>query len=82
MRTLDRDKRTAFYRGAISRTMNVLVESQRDAVTGLLKGFTSNYIPILLNGDDSLKEQLVYVSIESMDTNLNVYGCLNLNRSQ
>lgn len=82
MRALDREKRTAFYRGAISRTMSVLVESQRDAVTGLLKGYTSNYIPILLDGDDSLKEQLVYVAIEGMDTNRNVYGHLNLNKNQ
>ena len=57
--------------------MNVLVESQRDAVTGLLKGFTSNYIPVLLAGEDPLKEQLAKVTLDHMDDKLSVYGILN-----
>lgn len=77
MRTIGREKRAAFYRRAVGCTQNVLVESQRDAVTGLLKGFTSNYIPVLLDGADSFKEQLVKVTLDRIDNNLFVYGYLN-----
>jgi len=77
MRAIGREKRAAFYRRGIGRTMNVLVESQRDAVTGLLKGFTSNYIPVLLDGEDSLKEQLVQVTLDGTDDKQFVYGKLN-----
>jgi len=81
MRALGREKREAFYRRAFGREMNVLVESQRDAVTGLLKGFTPNYIPILLDGEDSLKEELVKVTIDRIDNNKNVYGSLNFKKT-
>jgi len=76
IRSIGREKRAAFYRRGIGGTMKVLVESQRDAKTGLLKGFTSNYIPVLLDGKDSLKEQLVKVTLDAIDNNLFVYGKL------
>jgi len=79
MRTLGKEKRAAFYRQGIGRTLMVLVESQRDAVTGLLRGFTSNYIPVLLDGEDALKEQLVNVTLEYKDNNDLVYGYLTSN---
>lgn len=54
MRTLGEEKRAAFYRSQIGRTCQVLIEEKRDRETGLLKGFSSNYIPVRLSGRDSL----------------------------
>ena len=52
---LDSKKRPAFYERFIGRDMAVLVESARDKKTKLLKGRTSNYIPVLIDGGDELK---------------------------
>ncbi len=76
MRAISLGKREAFYRHNTGRRSEVLIESLRDTATGLLKGLTSNYIPVLVAGDDDLKENLVEVSIDSLDDNINVYGTL------
>ncbi len=47
----------------------VLVENQRDTRSGWLKGHTSNYIPVILDGDDSLKNYLVPVTLQSVSEN-------------
>jgi threonylcarbamoyladenosine tRNA methylthiotransferase MtaB len=76
MRLLGAGKREAFYRGNRGKKVEVLVESQRDADTGLLKGLTSNYIPVLLDGSDSLQEHLVNATIDRIDDKLHVFGVL------
>lgn len=43
--------------------MGVLVEGKRDKKTNLLKGFTKNYIPVLLEGDDRWFHQIVQARI-------------------
>jgi len=76
MRTLGGRKRERFYRRALGKRVEVLVESKRDAATGLLKGLTSNYIPVLIDGPDSVKENLVQVTIDIVTDNLSIYGSL------
>ena len=76
MRALGARKREAFYRRNLQKQADVLVESQRDAATGMLKGLTSNYLPVLIEGADSLKENLVKVSIDMIDDKPSVYGSL------
>ena len=76
MRDLGRLKKESFYRKAEGSRADILVESQRDPATGLLKGLTSNYIPVLLDGSDSLKEKFVNVTIDVIDNKLNVFGKL------
>ncbi|MBI4828075.1 MAG: tRNA (N(6)-L-threonylcarbamoyladenosine(37)-C(2))-methylthiotransferase MtaB, partial [Nitrospinae bacterium] len=51
-------KRTAFAARHAGRVMDVLVETTRDEATGLLKGFTDNYIPVLFEGGEELKGRL------------------------
>jgi threonylcarbamoyladenosine tRNA methylthiotransferase MtaB len=77
MRALGRRKKELFYRKAGGRRADILVESKRDPVTGLLRGLTSNYIPVLLDGPRSLKGMLVNVTIDNIDNNLSVFGKLN-----
>ncbi len=48
LKELDIIKRNAFYASFLGTTGEVLVESSRDSGTGLLKGRTRNYIPVLI----------------------------------
>ena len=77
MRTLGMIKRESFYRKSLGKNVEVLVESHRDSSTGLLKGLTSNYMPVFIDGADSLKEILVNVSVDHIDNNLCIYGKIN-----
>lgn len=66
-------KKTAFYNSAIGQTVTVLVESKRDAKTGLLKGFSDNYLPLLFAGSDDLKNTIVNVRINEL-LNTELFG--------
>ena len=64
MRTLGNRKRIKFHRKFIGRVIPVLIETEREAVSGLLKGVSSNYLPVLIAADDDLKNKIVNVNIE------------------
>jgi threonylcarbamoyladenosine tRNA methylthiotransferase MtaB len=53
----------------------VLIENQRDIKSGWLKGHTSNYIPVILEGDDALKNNLVPVTLQALSES-QVIGCV------
>jgi threonylcarbamoyladenosine tRNA methylthiotransferase MtaB len=62
MRSLGKRKRTAFAQRFIGEKMAVLVEGRSDRETGLWKGFSDNYIPVILeDGDASLVNKIVQV---------------------
>ena len=63
MRRLGQIKRLHFYRNFIGKALEVLVESSRHAATGLLKGVSSNYIPVLIDADDDQINKLVTVRL-------------------
>lgn len=67
MRRLGRDKRMKFYRGFVGKTIPVLIETKRDGATGLLKGISSNYLPVLIDGEDDQKNKIVDVKIEKLE---------------
>jgi threonylcarbamoyladenosine tRNA methylthiotransferase MtaB len=55
LRALGQRKRRAFTERFLGKTLHVLVEDRRDRSTGMLKGFSRNYIPVLIEkGDSSL----------------------------
>ncbi|MCU0531199.1 MAG: tRNA (N(6)-L-threonylcarbamoyladenosine(37)-C(2))-methylthiotransferase MtaB [Syntrophales bacterium] len=68
LRALGLAKREAFAKRAVGSRQTVLVEGSRDRKTGRLKGFTGNYIPVLLagGGRDSMN-RLIDVVIESAE---------------
>jgi len=74
LRELGQRKKNEFYQKFIHQPVEILVESQRDRKTGFLKGFTSDYIPVLILGGDELKNMLVRVRIERVDGNGVVFG--------
>ena len=52
-----------FMEQAIGTKVEVLVERVRDKKSGRLKGLTSNYIPVQIEGDDDLMNTLVPVTL-------------------
>jgi len=67
LRQLGSRKRLAFHRRFIGRSLQVLTESRRDPQTGLLKGVSSNYLPVLFAGDDERMHRMVAVCISGAD---------------
>lgn len=74
MRELGIRKKNEFYKKLIGKPVEILIESKRDRFSGLLKGLTSNYVPVLTEGDDSLKNSFVQVRIEEINGSNRVRG--------
>jgi threonylcarbamoyladenosine tRNA methylthiotransferase MtaB len=74
MRRLGNEKKYAFYEKFMGKRVEVLIESKRDKVTGLLKGITSNYIPVYIVDKIDLFNTLVQVKIEKVRKNNTVFG--------
>ena len=74
LRRLDADKRNAFYQGNCHRTHTVLVE-RRHKKSGLLQGFSENYIPLLFPGPSSLIRTNTLVRLSRIECG-QPYGCL------
>ena len=60
------EKLSAFFRKNISTENEVIIEKNRDKKSGLLKGITKNYINVLVNGDDSLKDTVQKVQLTAI----------------
>jgi threonylcarbamoyladenosine tRNA methylthiotransferase MtaB len=63
LRRLGREKRRRFHDAFAGRRIEVLVESRRDPGSGLLKGISANYLPVIFAGDDALKNTLARIRI-------------------
>ena len=53
LRNLSSKKREEFALRFLGKKLDVLVEKAKDKKTSLRKGFTKNYLPVLLENDDS-----------------------------
>ena len=73
LQQLAKAKNFAFRQKLIGNEFEIIVENTRDRKTGLLKGMTDNFIPVLTEGSDELKNQLVKVRIASADEKM-TYG--------
>jgi threonylcarbamoyladenosine tRNA methylthiotransferase MtaB len=69
MRRLGQKKRRHFYQKFVGKKVLVLIESKRDRQSGQLKGVSSNYLPVRVEGDDSLKNKLVDVEVQKLEKN-------------
>lgn len=62
LRKLGKKKRDAFVERFVGKRLSVLIEDKRDRNTDLLRGFSENYIPVLItNGNPSLTNNVVDV---------------------
>ena len=65
LRTLDQAKRLLFYQTHTYTVQNVLVE-RKNRKTGLLQGFSENYLPIRFKGPESLRGKVVAVRVDQL----------------
>ncbi|MDD5723130.1 MAG: tRNA (N(6)-L-threonylcarbamoyladenosine(37)-C(2))-methylthiotransferase MtaB [Syntrophales bacterium] len=67
LRGIGNQKRTTFNSGFAGKTLSVLVEGTTDKETGWVKGFSDNYVPVLIpEGDPSLANHIVPVTADRM----------------
>ncbi len=66
LRDLGRKKKLEFYRRHVGTIRQVLVE-RRNKKTGLLKGFSENYIPVQFQGPARLTGQVVAMRIDRLE---------------
>jgi threonylcarbamoyladenosine tRNA methylthiotransferase MtaB len=67
LRTLGNNKKIEFYSRYKGTIVKVLLEDKRDKESNCLKGRSRNYIPVLLEGSDSLKNQEWAVTITRVE---------------
>ena len=63
IRKLGEQKKAAFARGFVGHTLPVLFEHTRDKTSGLLKGYSRNYLRVLAAGGDAYMNREVQVTI-------------------
>ncbi|MHB8811297.1 MAG: tRNA (N(6)-L-threonylcarbamoyladenosine(37)-C(2))-methylthiotransferase MtaB [Desulfobulbaceae bacterium] len=66
LRALDRRKREEFHRRHLGSRQQVLVE-RRNAKTGLLQGFSENYLPVVFAGPADLEGTIVPVRLRRLE---------------
>ena len=76
MRTLGNLKRSVFYNKFKGKTLEILIEGKQSKASGLLRGTTSNYIPVLVKGEDKLKNTIADVTIDKVDSTNQVFGTI------
>jgi len=67
MRNLGNEKRMKFYQEFIGQVLPILIETKREASTNFLKGISSNYLPVLIDAGDKLKNKIVDVKIQKLE---------------
>ncbi len=67
LRALGRRKKAAFQGRFLGRELEVLVEGKRDKLTRRLKGYSRNYIPVLIEGEDELVNREIRISVTDLD---------------
>jgi tRNA A37 methylthiotransferase MiaB len=64
MRELGKQKRRTFYSRFLHQELNVLVERRKEKETGRWKGFSQNYIPVLLTHEGFAGRNLDWINQE------------------
>lgn len=65
VRAFGEQRKTSFYRRFLGSRRSAVIEAERDH-QGLLRGYTDNYIPIHLAGDDALINSVVTVELAQL----------------
>ncbi len=76
VRELGAAKRRAFFEQQLGTLLDVLIEQRRDRETGLLRGMSSNYQSVMVDGDDSLKNSIVQVKATTVLDDRALIGAL------
>ncbi len=74
LKNLSKTKKKSFYLRHIGKEAEVIIEGTRDKATGFLKGITSNYIQVLIDARDNLKQKPATVRIMRLEGEYSVFG--------
>lgn len=66
LRALGAEKKAAYARSWLGHEVEVLTEGRRDRATGLLKGISREYLPVLFEGPDTLLRRIARVRLVSV----------------
>lgn len=66
LRELGAEKKRAFSSRFVGRQLDVLVEEKIDALTGLRRGFSRNYLPVAVRAEGDLANREVRVRIDGL----------------
>ncbi|PID41339.1 MAG: tRNA (N(6)-L-threonylcarbamoyladenosine(37)-C(2))-methylthiotransferase MtaB [Proteobacteria bacterium] len=69
LRTLGNEKKIHFYRQHLTTSRPVLIEKEKDR-QGNLKGFTDNYIPVIVTGDDTVQNSMVTARLATLENTI------------
>ena len=67
MRKLGTHKKEAFYRSFVGRRVSVLIEAKVDRMTGSYRGFSRNYLPVLVTDASDPINHEVDVQVEGLE---------------
>ncbi|GMR04147.1 MAG: tRNA (N(6)-L-threonylcarbamoyladenosine(37)-C(2))-methylthiotransferase MtaB [Thermodesulfobacteriota bacterium] len=76
LRGLDTLKRRKYLNAFIGKEAEVLVEGSQDKKTGLLRGKSRNYIPVVVQGGQGLENRILRVALKGLDGQKGMWGCL------
>ncbi len=76
---ISKKRRLSFYKSFIGKDLHIVIEYKRDKMTGLLKGVSENYIPVLVAGGDELMGELVKVKVTEVNNRSEVKGTKVIN---
>jgi len=66
LRELAKSKKQSFSESLIGQNIEILVEKRRDKL-GFLKGVSSNYLQVILEGGDELKNRIIQAKVVSVE---------------
>ena len=74
LRKLGKAKRVDFYNSFLGKKVKVLIEGEHKGFEGLLKGTSSNYIPVLTRKANALENTIVDIRLEKLNSSRLVFG--------
>ena len=75
LRVLGQKKREDFYRSCVGETLQVLAEGLDRSGTGMIKGLSDNYLPVLFPFPHEIKNKMLPVRIERVEE-MSIWGCV------
>jgi threonylcarbamoyladenosine tRNA methylthiotransferase MtaB len=67
LRVLGQKKREDFYRSCVGETFQVLAEGLERSGTGMIKGLSDNYLPVLFSFPHEIKNKMLSVRIDRVE---------------
>jgi len=71
---LGQKKKSDFYAKMSGKSVEILIEEKRNASSGYLSGISSNYVRVMIEGDDKLKNRIIPCRIKKILSKDSVYG--------